>query len=73
MAGQVSVFWFASTDMRQRVGNLLVEGVHAFVAAGLGIAVIPWESVELESSCVAQEPCNGAVHAKLVYRDGVKA
>ncbi len=28
----VSVFWFASTDMRQRVGNLLVEAAHAFVA-----------------------------------------
>lgn len=28
----VSVFWFASTDMRKQVGNLLVEAAHAFVA-----------------------------------------
>jgi len=28
----VRVFWFASTDMRQQVGNLLVEAAHAFVA-----------------------------------------
>src|SRR5713226_5112152 len=29
---EVKVFWFASTDMRQRVGNLLVEAAHALVA-----------------------------------------
>jgi hypothetical protein len=29
---EVRVFWFASTDMRKPVGNLLVEAAHAFVA-----------------------------------------
>ena len=29
---KVRIFWFASTDMRKQVGNLLVEAAHAFVA-----------------------------------------
>ena len=29
---EVHVFWFASADMHQRVGNLMVDAAHAFVA-----------------------------------------